>query len=1265
MISRSMSDHLSQDTRAVPGRRWGRRVVQVVAGGGLLVLLLHRPLGHWGIRYVGSRALAKAGVTSEWQTSGSLVGGVAVDRLKLAGDEASGVSSVTLRHAALDYDLTALRSAGVGGVLKRVVVQDLEVELDFSRPRPPGAPREKEAGGSPPQLPRVVWPEIRLEHVTLRMRLPGGRLAVEDFSLVLDPAKPGWLELRRLEVPGMPVLEKLRGTTHWEPQRLILENAVLGEGLGLDRLVLDIAGLAGAEAAVELAAHQGAARVELVGRAGGWFGEPTAEAKLAISGLEAGTLAFWGVPLGAVDWQAGRLELSVQGPVRRPDQLALALSLEKSALQVQETRVEGLELRGRTAGGRFLLERAAAGVGDNQLEVSGSAALPSSWEELARVAGEVDLKVRAPRLEQLGLAGAALSGQVEAEGRVAFAQGELREAKAAVKSGGLRVEGVPVASAQADLRLDGGALVLEPVAIRLDGSNGLTASGRLEMASPRRLEVSWRAEALDLATVPVEARGGLPWPTAGRVLSEGKAAGLLEEWQAGKWGSLQGKVSAEVSGLKVGKAALEALSLQAEAKDGAVEVAALRVRLDGANQLEASGAVHLADAAGALRGVVALRLPEVARASAWSTQFGGPELKGGQVGLDWQGEGELRPLRMQSAGSATVVGLQVEGLPEVLGFSGAFTQSGAVAELTRLRASAGPWRAEGRAHWDGLHLEIPQLEAFAGKQRLADLRLRVPWQAGAVPPEAPLSLQLKVVDLPTASLATALGRALPVEGRLQADATFEGTLQALQGLVKVEATQVKPVPAAPGSRLEAAAVNLTARLERGRLSLEGKAKQPPLEPLELTAALPLDLVGLLADPSSWSGLPLTGRLRLPASPLGFLPSWVPALREVQGTAAADFSASGTLGQPTWQGRASVQVAQAAFASGSLPTVRDLKLQARVDAQRFALDEASVMLAGGRLRLAGGADLQRPADPLLDFKLNADEILVVRDENLSLRANADITCQGRMSAAAVRGQIDLVRGRVFKEIEFLPLSLPNDLPPPPPSATLGRQGPPALPAPFDRWNFDLAIKTRDPIRLMGNVARGNAVADLRWAGPGSRPELTGKVRLEEMWLKLPFSRLTITEGELSFTREQPYDPQINIAGESITGSRTVEVFVQGRALDPKVRLTANPPLPEGEIATLLATGVTTSDLTSSKDEAAGRAAMVLLKQTYRHLFRRAASAADDDEPPRLSFDLSVFGSDPERRGVSAIYELSPRWRVIGKVGETGSFRGLLHYLIRFR
>jgi hypothetical protein len=34
-------------------------------------------------------------------------------------------------------------------------------------------------------------------------------------------------------------------------------------------------------------------------------------------------------------------------------------------------------------------------------------------------------------------------------------------------------------------------------------------------------------------------------------------------------------------------------------------------------------------------------------------------------------------------------------------------------------------------------------------------------------------------------------------------------------------------------------------------------------------------------------------------------------------------------------------------------------------------------------------------------------------------------------------------------------------------------------------------------------------------------------------------------------------------------------------------------------------------------------------------------------------------------VAAIYELTPKVKAIGRVGENGSFRGLLYYQIRFK
>ena len=1254
--------------KAAPATRprwpWLRRGLAVIGLLVLLLIVLYRPLAHWGIRRFGGGALAKAGVSGEWKTSGNLYSGLMVDDVKLTGDATSKIRSLTMQHAEIDYDLAALRNKGPGSILKSLIIKNVDAEIDLTKPGPARPADKPLDANKKPVLPAMILPELRIENLTLRVRLAKGEMLVRRFSLVLDPARPGYIQAEELALPGVPVIRDLKGVTHVTPFTLTLEQTSLWPDITLEQLMVNVANLPQDEAVFKLAARQAGARVEIAGKSANWFTGVTADLDMTVTRINQDTLAFWGVPAGKTKWEADQVSLKVKGPVLRPDQLALDLEVLGGSFFMPWLQLDSVGLSAGADAGQFTLKNLNVASGVNTAVAQGNAKMPELWQKIASVPGQVSATFTAPQLAGLLPPSSGITGEVTGKTSLTFADKTLTETSADWIAAALRVRGIPVERVQGRASLDDGVVKLEAGQIILNEANTLAVSGELGLAGSKHLSVSWQLDATDLASVPAEARPGFVWPTAGRIKSEGRAGGSLTEWQGGDWKSLTGQVVMDAGGVRINEATLQSLRIRASAGEGSVAVEEGLLKLDDSNYLTLTGGVNLTDDALPLTADVVLELPDVTKASAWSSQFKGPALQGGAVAVDWQGSGVLKPLKMDGKGSALVKGLKLSGVPEVLGLAAEVTQSGSEVMVSELKASAGPWRAEGSAHYDGWHLTIPGLQAFVKNERLVDLSGRVPVRTTGFATDSPLSLRLKVDQLDVARLASALGRELPVQGILSADGEFSGTLDTLSGQLNATATRLRAVRQG-GPKIDPAEVKLTAMVKDGKLTLDGTAVQRPLQPLTITAAVPLDVAALMAKPDTAASLPLSAQVRLPASSLSFLPSWVPELRSVAGTAAADFTVGGTIRKPVLKGGATILASQATFDSNSLPTVKDVKVNLRMEGSRVALDEASVVLAGGRLRITGGAELDDASNPALNLKLAAEEVLVVRDENLSLRANADIACTGRLASAVVKGQVNLVRGRVFKEIEFLPLSLPNDLPPPPPPTTLARQGGPTLPAPFDRWDFDIAIKTRDPIRLMGNVAKGNAVADLRLTGLGAKPDLTGKVRLEQMWLKLPFSRLTISQGEVSFNREQPFDPQIDVRGESIIGSRIVQVFVQGRALDPKVRLTSSPPLPEGEIASLLATGVTTSDLNSSSDEAAGRAAFVLLKQTYRKLFRKSAVDTDDEEPPRLSFEFSVFGSDPTRRGISAVYELNPKWRIIGRVGETGTFRGLLHYLIRFR
>jgi autotransporter translocation and assembly factor TamB len=1232
----------------------------------VVALAVHRPLVHWALHHWGTRAAERAGYQADWTSSGSVFGDIAFGGVRIAGDDRSVVRALTVEQVALEYDLWRWRSGGPGAVVDRVKVRRLEADIDLTRRAPKDTVAGERPGNSKVRLAAVRLPVIEIENVSLRLRQPNGVIEVADFSLTLDPARAGAISVARFSAPGMPELVDAAGTTRATTDSVTLENVSLWPETTLERLVVQWADLASGRLGVDVSARQGQATAEV----GGWGtlggeGGLSVEADATLSNVSSETLAFWGVPDGGLSWNGGELALRARGPVLRPDLLSADLVLRGGRLIRPGQPEAVLDASLNFNGGTATLGDAKAVAGASTATARGTAVLPRSWAAVADTLAQASVEFDSPAVEAWLPASAAVRGRASGRVEVSVAQRALTGATASVEGTSLVVQGLPVERVTAVVTTtDGGQMQFEADG-RLNATNTLAATGGLGLRGEQAFEVAWKVDCGDLATVPVEARAGLPWPSAGTLASRGAAKGSLAAVRARDWARLNGAAEVDASSLKVRDGVLESLRLRAQASDGAVNVDDLGVRFDAQNSIAATGRMGLTGDDASVAGQLRAQLPAVSRLSGWSTSFGGPVLRGGSAAVDWQGRGALDGSSMEGGGTARLQGVQIDGVAEPLGLAATVAHAGRTISLTALNATAGPWRTEGTATWDRVRLEVPSLTVWLKDQRVAVVTGSVP-MGGAVPldPDAPVAMRGQFDTLDLDRLGANLGRTLPVRGVVSGRADFSGTLRTLEGTLAAEMRGVRPT-GNPVQNLDAAEVTLKAVLERGRLTVEGSALQRPLQPLSVQASAPVDTAGLAQNPAAVRNIPLTGRIRLAQSSLAFLPGWVPALKSVTGTASLEATLGGTIGRPEWKASASVAVPEARLTGASLPSVRDVVIRIRGDEKRVVVEEAGVMLAGGRLRVVGAADLAKLADPVLDLRLLAEQILVVRDENLSLRANADIVCRGPVSRAAVNGNIDFVRGRVFKEIEFLPLSLPNQLPPPPPPTTLARSGPPALPPPFDAWALDLAIRTRDPIRLMGNVARGNVVADLRLAGTGARPVLTGRATLEQMWVRLPFSRLNITKGAIVFTEDKPFDPQIDVLGESITDGRMVQVAVQGRALDPRVRLTSSPPLSEGDIASLLATGVTTGDLGTRGDEAAGRAAFVLLQQTYRRMFRNSRLVRDDAEPPRLSFQFALFGSDPSRRGLSAVYELNPRWRVISRVGEAGTFRGLLHYLIRFR
>src|SRR4030095_8846599 len=128
-------------------------------------------------------------------------------------------------------------------------------------------------------------------------------------------------------------------------------------------------------------------------------------------------------------------------------------------------------------------------------------------------------------------------------------------------------------------------------------------------------------------------------------------------------------------------------------------------------------------------------------------------------------------------------------------------------------------------------------------------------------------------------------------------------------------------------------------------------------------------------------------------------------------------------------------------------------------------------------------------------------------------------------------------------------------------------------PLRDWKFDVAIKTKDPVLIRGNLATGGAIADIKLSGNGLHPELQGTVRLENVEVTLPFSRLEISQGFLYFDPSDSMHPLLELHGAQVLPDYAVRVYVYGTMLSPEAIFTSEPPLPQEEIISLIATGAT--------------------------------------------------------------------------------------------
>jgi autotransporter translocation and assembly factor TamB len=495
-------------------------------------------------------------------------------------------------------------------------------------------------------------------------------------------------------------------------------------------------------------------------------------------------------------------------------------------------------------------------------------------------------------------------------------------------------------------------------------------------------------------------------------------------------------------------------------------------------------------------------------------------------------------------------------------------------------------------------------------------------------------------------------------GMLNAKLDAKGTIADLNARLDV---QMRDLRNEQWPNVEPATMDLSAQATHGRLAISGKLQQTRIQPLEFSAALPLDIPKIARARKFPDETPITAKARLPRSSVNFLRQFVPAVAQLDGEVALDVDVKGTIGRPMLSGTGDIKVNVARFQDPTLPALQNLNTRLDFGGDTVTLQRFGGELAGGPFTVSGRVTFPKLTQPTLDLQLKANSVLVARNDTLTARADADIRVTGPLMTATVSGNVAMTNSHFLKNIDLIPIGLPGRPAPEPPSSRPEISLPDP---PFRDWKFDVTIKTKDPVLIRGNLATGGAVGDLKLTGTGLRPELQGVVRMENVEATLPFSRLDISRGLLTFDPSDPMNPKIDLEGRSVIRDYTVRVYVYGTVQSPQAIFTSEPPLAQEEIISLIATGATRQEL-SGTNVLAGRAAMLLIQQLYRKIVKKGEPTQTNTVFNRLDLDLGTIDPRTGQQQATVRFKINDQLVLTGDVGVRGDFRGRLKYLIRFR
>jgi hypothetical protein len=1278
-------------------RRWWRRVEMALAIFAALALIFHRPILLAVGRKIALRYAAKENLKADFRLEGNPFSHLTIRNFHAFAVGPSGVESIDIDYLYLDYSLFGFARHGLSRLFNGVEVRSARIVLNPSnaplRPRP-SKPKLK--------LPKFFPERIRMADTTLVVRNRPYDFVAERVDLDLNPRNAGELHIETLQLPAGDNWSNVGGQTSYANKNLIIRDVLLSDQEQIHLLNVDASSIDTNSLGINLNWSIGGGQLSASATLTETKSSLDTKLHLTIQKVAAESLnKFLNLRADSLSGEIENLALNSVGVVDQPRTWNGTLSVRMSDVHQPEIDFNSGVMEVSAERGTAVLRSTEIVQDQNKFHLSGTIELPPTFQEFGHTPASLEIAGTAPDLQQfIGRFPVRLTGSAEFAGKIVIANATieanlnvtassvgfpngtveklsstLRASKTVPPPGsrkpwfadlrtamefdltGVRYREYVVDSAQGSLSSLDDVLGFDHVALRRN-QNELTLRGRYQLPEQVGKAPSQPVE-LDLALNAPEA--GEFWATD----SPNKVSGPLQMTAhiERKQEIANGQLSLSSSNLRMRDLVVRQLSVQSSISNNLVYLNDCSATLNDTDFFNATGTLSLRRPYH-YNGKVSARVANLSALQPLLRVSGNENQLAGSFALDWEGDGNAQSFK-NSGKLKLVLEKGRYGNLQSLRANIDASYSPDALDVPIIFFATGNMYFQAIAQAKGETLEITKIQFDQGQARFASGYISIPlvWRnigtnSAVVPSSGEVFAAFQSENLDLKKLLKDLGMKPMTSGTLSARLDAQGTIADPDARLSV---QVRDVRSEQWPKMEPATFDLNAQAVHDRLSISGKLQQIRIQPLEMSASMPLDIPKIARARKVPDDTPISAKARLPRSSVNFVRQFVPEVEQLDGQLGLDVDISGTIGRPVLSGAGDMTVNVARFTNATLPALRNFNARLNFAHDALTLERFGGELAGGPFRMTGRVTFPKLTEPTLDLQLKADSVLVARNDTLTARADADVKVTGPFAAATVTGKVAMTNSHILKNIDLIPIGLPGRPAPQPPSARPEF----SLPTPpFRDWKFDVAITTKDPVRIRGNLATGGATSDLKLTGMGLRPELQGVVQMQDVEATLPFSRLEVSRGSLTFDPSDPMNPRIDLQGTSVIRDYTVRVYVYGTVLAPQAIFTSEPPLAQEEIISLIATGATRQEL-SSGNVLAGRAAMLLLQQLYRKIAKKGEPTQSNTAFNRLDLDLGTVDPRTGQQQATVRFKISDRFVLTGDVGVRGDFRGKLKYLIRFR